>query len=685
MKKINIYILFFIVLFLPINVMPSETFIEYNQIIINWFKAIKNIYYTNLNIDTNSFGNIEKIMNKCNDDENNVYNYHKISKQKFYGVNFIIGGSYNYPIVDINPLNYSTINYIGISVDVLKNGIFSYDKKLDYDKINLQLIQYKIKTIKKIERNICFIEEVYSNISREYLKFNQIYLNFLDTITTIYNFFYENRLISKSKYLNIQKRYKNIKTLSLLYSQIFNNKDEETLYLPLFYLNKDKILNTIIADTMVYFYTKRMLEFKNNSKFYNRTTLTLYSKLKVYDNIINNTNLEIGFNFKYPLYDYYNMNEIYKTIIEDEKILNIIRTKQKIIILLKEFEINKQKIIDYIYDQYLILDQLEGYVELIKNGKIEFSSIDKIIKLISNFFDDQQNIIKLKQSQYLILGKILEITKSNEINSFVGPYNLKLYNKGNFKYLNKIKKNNSNDIILSLYLWSSGINNLSTNEIEKTINKYKNIKKVLISYSSKINKVKLDSLLSFFMKRDINVYILISNNNYINIDKKEIKNKIQKRILDILKLKRKYSNIKGIHLDIEPHMIDKKWRNNKKLMDNYIKMLKFFYENKKDLKLEAAIGYFYPKKLEYNIYKYSDMVYIMIYNIFDINKFADKLKEELDISRSKTTIVLRATDFPNKKILFNLINKLKSSLNIDNFAIHNFREFVKLKDYEVKK
>ena len=145
--------------------------------------------------------------------------------------------------------------------------------------------------------------------------------------------------------------------------------------------------------------------------------------------------------------------------------------------------------------------------------------------------------------------------------------------------------------------------------------------------------------------------------------------------LDTLKLNLNLAQIKGIHLDIEPHTFDDFKENKEQYFKKYINVLKQakqFADNNK-LELSVSIPLSYPDEILNEINSVCNQVYLMAYENVDPDFISRKTTEEKAILKNKCVLALRTKDFDNRTSMDETFKKL----GFEKTAYHDLDDLIK--------
>jgi RNAse (barnase) inhibitor barstar len=145
--------------------------------------------------------------------------------------------------------------------------------------------------------------------------------------------------------------------------------------------------------------------------------------------------------------------------------------------------------------------------------------------------------------------------------------------------------------------------------------------------------------------------------------------------LDSLKNNINLVNIKGLHIDIEPHTFTDFKENKERYFKTYIQVLKqakLFADNN-HLELSVSIPLNYPDEVLMELSALCNYVYLMAYENVDVDFILRKTAEEKIILKNKCVLALRTKDFKNRTEMDELFKKL----NFDKTAYHDLDDLIK--------
>ncbi len=417
--------------------------------------------------------------------------------------------------------------------------------------------------------------------------------------------------------------------------------------------------------------------FLKKKQYHKKYIFILYKKkniLKKNIEYLNKTNL-LEINIPY---NKINCNNIYSICKEISILINkniFINTKKKKIInkskiIIKNKKLNKN-IINY---KYIIINNIKNI-----NKKIYTNYKNKLNLLnikINNNIKDIINYILIESGQKIIYLDLDKIIKYNKI------YNKIINIKENFLIKKNIKKyyitkSTKNLIIISpLYKYKYIIkNNSYNNKINKYIsNSYNNIQNIFLQKTSEIIKKKYKGNINkiniiYNLKKKKKIKIILIKYKYIekkigfNIKKKKILNILKLIGYKIIKIKKKYFNVKI-----------PKWKNNIKIIEDIIsEILKIYGYNKIPIKnFNTNINIKKKKNISEKINNIKNIITNIGYKEIINFQFISEYKEYLFFKKyknikiynplSKNMKLLRTSLIPNMidTLSFNIRRQQKS-------------------------
>ncbi len=160
---------------------------------------------------------------------------------------------------------------------------------------------------------------------------------------------------------------------------------------------------------------------------------------------------------------------------------------------------------------------------------------------------------------------------------------------------------------------------------------------------------------------------MIGNNNLIDQDVKQY--------LDEKTLGLSLSSIKGIHLDVEPH-VNADWQENKA---NYLTKYKAMileadkYCKAQNLLLNISIPLHYPEDIVQELFQNVESIYFMAYENVKTDYIVRKIE---NYDASKIIIALRTEDFESVSDMNVKIEEITSKIKVKGFVIHDLGRLI---------
>ncbi|MFB6273567.1 MAG: hypothetical protein ABEL51_11800 [Salinibacter sp.] len=132
-----------------------------------------------------------------------------------------------------------------------------------------------------------------------------------------------------------------------------------------------------------------------------------------------------------------------------------------------------------------------------------------------------------------------------------------------------------------------------------------------------------------------------------------------------------------LHLDIEPQIYDDFEEKEGTYLRRYLEVLRQADRILEDSKLMVSVPFFWPAETYPKIAQVVDRAYVMVYGEKSISVRTEHARDAIQyFSPDQRAIALRPEDFPSPSALSRAIPILKSSLQVDDFAIHDFESVV---------
>lgn len=223
----------------------------------------------------------------------------------------------------------------------------------------------------------------------------------------------------------------------------------------------------------------------------------------------------------------------------------------------------------------------------------------------------------------------------------------------------------------SAYIWSEGFNEIDNDFLIMYIEQQE-ISDIIISVGERTNAGKLSSFIKRVKSKGTKIHALIGSNQLL---RRENRNRLAERIGNA-----SLTGFDGVHLDIEPHVLPEWKDRGEELLKEYLDMLKAAREiaTEKKIALAASIPVFYPEKALKEMAELVDKVYIMAYEMKDVQVFKRRVKEEIEIFKDKAVLALRTKDFSTRLELEEFLGKIIDATGISRVAVHDIKGMVEL-------
>jgi len=400
---------------------------------------------------------------------------------------------------------------------------------------------------------------------------------------------------------------------------------------------------------------------KYQSSYLKDISLKAYTRYNYYDvynaGQPNRSYISVGMNLSLPLtFNQKDKKEFYLT---QYQLSNLKEATDSVdsqaFILNKYYEYQyKLKQFKNLYHKRLVFEELLR-TERVKAQLNDFEfNPNTALFILDDYWSNAIELIDLKQDLYKLLLDFKTKVPSANITDYTIPLNLSNLNIAS-----------SNPPFKAVYIWSDAFKNNS----QTVINEYCKVNEfnpLLISYNP--TKIYIQQVSEFISKNYTTpIHIMIGSNKLLQTG--------VVGFLDTLKTNLNLSQIKGIHLDIEPHTFadfkDNKEQYFKKYID-VLKQAKLFADNNK-LELSVSIPLNYPDEVLNEINATCNYVYLMAYENVDIDFISRKTAEEKTILKNKCVLALRTKDFENRTSMDEAFKKI----GFEKTAYHDLDDLIK--------
>lgn len=677
-KSISILCLF--LLSFHLNAQQDSLFsLKINELL----ELFDNAKYKPIHFSDTNLTIIRTIANSKSKDAS-IYKSNYLQKQKElaekdYGV--YASGAYqenfNPTVADLNDnLVYNRKFQVGINWKLLKDGYLD-------NQVQVKLLEDRIEREK--------LKNEQSNQSAYYLKrfdhtiyvFNKLKVQLLnqreESLLKQYDLINELVLLKKlpkEDLIRIETRLAEVQSLIKVYQSYNNylNIEQDTLSfdinnLPLIDLNYQKIFETIEEQT------KSVMQgnvYQDYYKWYHQIGLKSYLRYNYY-NLVNSTYrsyVSAGLTLAVPLpFNTKLKNEVAqeKWKYDNERLQNQRNSlHEDVLNVAYEFRYKLKQFIGFYQKRILIEEKYR-----IENVKVRLGDknidpmggldlIDDIVRVDIELIDLLQNLhLKaLKIHSKIAYAKIEDVVKIEPMKS-----------------LNEYSETKERGV----YIWSKIFTENSPGFLAEYVI-YNRFQKVIVA-GAKHDKL-IDDKIKFakFIEPKVDYYVMFGSNKLFYND--SINNYIKSVLSDYKDL-----NVKGVHLDIEPHTFDD-WKTKRmELLNRYIELVGFVstYCRNNNLLLEISIPLYYNPDVVDKLFSKVDRIYFMAYENVKNEYIARKLSTFSDFSKNKIEIALRTEDFSNRIEMEQKMDTLENITNIHNFTYHDLGRLIQMDKDNIKK
>jgi len=552
----------------------------------------------------------------------------------------------------------------GLDWDLLNNGLYENRIKNKILKLNYAALEKKQLTDnlnafqnKQIVQIISYFNSKKIEIlnARKYLNNKQ---------TPIIEKLWAIKHITKDNYLKLIQNTTDINAQYNLYqnyNQVNIEKGNFAFELPILDLNIQQLLQKInyspVDSTMI----DAVEVAKYQASYLKDVSLKAYTRYNYYDvyNAAqpNRSFISVGMNLSLPLaFNQKEKKEFYLTqYLLSNKNQTTDTLDAQLVVLNKYYEYQyKLKQFKNLYHKRLVFEELLR-TERVKAQLSDFEfNPNTALFILDDYWSNAIELIDLKQDLYKILLDIKIKVPGANIVDYTSPLNLSNLNIAS-----------SNPPFKAVYVWSDAFKNNS----QTVINEYCKVNEfnpLLISYNS--TKIYIQQISEFISKNYTTpIHIMIGSNKLLNSG--------IEGYLDTLRANINFSQVKGIHLDIEPHTFPDFKENKEQYFKKYITVLKQakqFADNNK-IELSVSIPLNYPDEVLNEINAACNQVYLMAYENVDVDFISRKTAEEKAILKNKCVLALRTKDFENRTSMDEAFKKL----GFEKTAYHDLDDLIK--------
>ncbi len=571
----------------------------------------------------------------------------------------------NSPIVDPEEIVVFKRRAIaGLDWDLLNNGLYENRLKNKILKLNYAALEKKQLTdnLNAFQNKQTTQIISYFNTKKIEILNARKYLN--NKQSPIIEKLWGIKHITKDNYLKLIQNTTDINAQYNLYqnyNQVNIEKGNFAFELPILDLNIQQLMqkiNNAPIDSIVLDGNEMA---KYQASYLKDVSLKAYTRYNYYDvyNAAqpNRSFISVGMNLSLPLA--FNQKEKKEYYLTQYALANTKESTDSLdiqfIVLNKYYEYQyKLKQFKNLYHKRLVFEELLR-TERVKAQLSDFEfNPNTALFILDDYWSNAIELIDLKQDLYKILLDIKIKVPGANIADYTSPLNLSNLNIAS-----------SNPPFKAVYIWSDAFKNHS----QTVINEYCRVNEfgpLLISYNS--TKIYIQQISEFISKNYTTpIHIMIGSNKLLNTG--------IAGFLDTLKININLSQVKGIHLDIEPHTFADFKDNKEQYFKKYVAVLKQakqFADNNK-LELSVSIPLNYPDEVLNEINTTCNYAYLMAYENVDIDFILRKTAEEKAILKNKCVLALRTKDFENRTSMDEAFKKI----GFEKGAYHDLDDLIK--------
>lgn len=558
----------------------------------------------------------------------------------------------------------------GLDWDILNNGFYENKIKNKILKVNYAVLEKKQNAeTESIFQNTQTAQIIaYFNIKKiEILdarkKLNKKQIPIIEKLWSI-------KHITKDNYLKAIQNSTDIDAQYNLYRNYNQAKLNTKLFefdLPILELNVHELLQKINERPFDSTTLDASQIAKYQSSYIKDISLKAYTRYNYYDvynsNQPNRSYISAGMNLSLPLtFNQKDKKEYYLTqymLANSQEATDSIDFQSLILNKYYEYQY-KLKQFKNLYHKRLVFEELLR-TERVKAqlGDFEFNP-NTALFILDDYWSNAIELLDLKQDLYKVLLDIKAKLPTVNISEYTSVLNLSNLNIAS-----------SNPPFKAIYIWSDAFKNNS----QTVINEYCKVNEfncLLISYNP--GKPYILQISDFISKNHTTpVHLMIGSNKLLQTG--------ISGFLDTLKTNMNLSQIKGIHLDIEPHTFPDFKENKEQYFKKYSQLLKQAkqFTDINHLELSVSIPLNYPEEILTELNILCNYVYLMAYENVDPDFIFRKTAEEKAILKTKCVLALRTKDFENR----NSMNELFKKTGFDKSAYHDLDDLIKFDNQSI--
>ncbi|MGC8866384.1 MAG: hypothetical protein ACP5O2_11775 [Bacteroidales bacterium] len=349
-------------------------------------------------------------------------------------------------------------------------------------------------------------------------------------------------------------------------------------------------------------------------------------------------------------------------IVENEQDINHFAAGNELLNHYYEFQFKKMQFTSFYFKKLKIEERLRKEMVMRDFDDESFSPL-RVMQILEEKLAVESELIDLKKDMYLKLLKIhsyLDVENPNAYISIISPEEMGKRYDG-YRYL---------------YIWSEYFGRMSNEHLIAFLQNNE-IKEVIISPGQD----HVDKFREFVFKAQnegIKTHLMVGENRLLGQGPEALRQWLN-RFQDI--------NYRGLHLDIEPHVMNDFRTRRQQYMQQYLALLEEARNNcnSRGIILSASIPMHYDTAEIREVYNKCDKVFVMAYEKPDLNFILRKIADELEAGKDKTIIALNPNDFADRLSMEAFISKLLSASGLSEIAIHDLHRLIQIDERSVYK
>lgn len=404
---------------------------------------------------------------------------------------------------------------------------------------------------------------------------------------------------------------------------------------------------------------------KLNYNFFNDVSLAAYADYNIYDgtgNALNPENIggreyfSVGLNLSIPLPT--NTREKKKMVEQRKKrYLNTQQREQysenkEIANTYYEYKYKTQQFIQ-LYKDYQSRQEMIGNYTTLKNLGDSGYSVQRMVHVLLQRYAVVLQMIDLKQQMYLQVIDMDKYLADESIMEFASTLDLssvfpsKSVQADGIYIWSDTFAENRNEVLLSF------LNNLDVTTV------------YLSTGSDSTLLGKAPGLINAAKKEGIEFHLLAGDVEWLESENQQMKLK------NLAEQASEYG-FSGIHLDVEPHILDDWDAQRARYEQNYVSLLENAKEitSANNLSLSVSIPHFYDSILQ-EINQAADDIVVMVYETTDFEVLQRRIEAESRRLGTKLHVAVRPSDFANFDDLNRFVQKIRRETAVQEVILHD--------------